>query len=116
MIEDIQILEAAQRAERLKAALPKITVSTDAIFNAIILGKRRVGRPRQAARGLPDAPPDWFTQSLECLKGRSLTVGQFLMHSGIIGATKAERNSVGRWLRASGRMPRKRGGEQLFDI
>jgi len=119
MIDDLQIIEAAQRAERIKAALPELAVSTDAIFGALVLGKRKPGRPRLDA--LPTTskePPAWFTAALTSLKGQTLTCTEFLMQSGRFPCSKAETNAVGRWLRASGRSPKKRGKKrtQAFDI
>ncbi|MGN6329531.1 MAG: hypothetical protein ACTHL5_11380 [Rhodanobacter sp.] len=117
MIDDIQIIEAAQRAERIKAAMPSLCVSNDAIFIAIVLGKRRPGRPSAKLKALiPREPPEWFAEALTSLKGKALTIGEFMMWSKRIPATRPEKVAVGRWLRASGRHPIKRGGKQVFNI
>jgi len=117
MIDDMQIIEAAQRAERIKAVMPQLAVSTDAIFSAIILGKRRPGRPGTRPKIVTPAEPlPWFTEALESLKGRAVEVGQFMLMAGRFPATIQEKRAVGRWLRTSGRAPRKSGGRQVFDI
>ncbi len=117
MIDDIQIIEAAQRAERIKAAMPSLCVSNDAIFVAIVLGKRRPGRPSARLKALiPSEPPEWFTEALTSLRGHALTIGEFMMLSHRTPVTRPEARAVGRWLRASGRHPIKRGGKQVFNI
>lgn len=117
MIDDVQIIEAAQRAQRIKAAVPALGISADAIFSAIILGKRKPGRPGTRPKiVVPTEPPDWFAEALTSLKGQALTIGKFMMLAGRIPATREEARAVGRWLRASGRQPRKCAGFQLFDI
>lgn len=117
MIDDVQIIEAAQRAERIKAVMPQLAVSTDAIFSAIILGKRKPGRPGKAPMiVMPTDSPEWFAEALDAMKGRALTIGRFMVLAGRAPYTRREAAAVGRWLRASGRLPRKSGGDQLFDI
>lgn len=117
MIDDMQIIEAAQRAERIKAVVPQLGVSTDAIFGAIILGKRKPGRPGERPKiVVPVEPQEWFADALVALKGKSLEIGQFMLQAGRIPVTRQEARAAGRWLRASGREPRKCGGRQLFDI
>lgn len=117
MIDDVQIIEAAQRARRIKDAVPGIGVSLDAVFAAIVLGKRRPGRQGQRPRILiPADPPAWFGEALAEMKGRSMTIGEFMLTAGRLPYTRAEALAVGRWFRASGRPPRKCGGRQLFDI
>jgi hypothetical protein len=117
MIDDMQIIEAAQRAERIKAVMPQLAVSTDAIFSAIVLGKRKPGRPGARPKiVVPADPPEWFAEALVTMKGRALTIGKFMLLAGRIPHTRQEACAVGRWLRASGRKPRKRSGDQVFDI
>lgn len=117
MIDDMQIMEAVQRAERIKAVMPHLTVSTDALFNAIVLGKRRLGRPTLLPKYIaPVEPAEWFDDALRLLKGRRLTIGKFMVLSGRLPVTRLEARTVGRWLRASGRQPKKCGGDQVFDI
>jgi hypothetical protein len=117
VIDDMQLIEAAQRAERIKAVMPHLAVSTDALFAAIILGKRRPGRPGMNRKiVVPTDPPEWFTTALAGLKGQTMTIGKFVMLAGKFPCTTQEKVAVGRWLRASGRKPRKCSGKQLFDI
>ena len=117
MIDDMQLLEAAQRAERIKAVMPHLAVSTDALFVGIVLGKRRPGRPSARPKLIaPTEPPAWFDEAMGQLKGRTLTIGQLMMQAGRFPATRLEARAVGRWLRMSGRHPRKKCGEQVFDI
>jgi len=117
LIDDMQIIEAAQRAERIKAVMPHLAVSIDALFTVIILGKRKPGRPGMSRKVvMPTDPPEWFTKALSDLKGRSLSIGKFMQLAARFPVTSEEARAVGRWLRASGRQPRKCSGEQLFDI
>ena len=117
MIDDMQIMEALQRAERIKAVMPHLTVSTETLFTVIALGKRKPGRPRMLPKFTPpDEPPDWFDEALVLLKGRKLTIGKLMLMSGRFPITRLEARAVGRWLRATGGQPKKRGGEQVFDI
>ena len=117
MMDDFQMIEAAQRAERIKAAAPYLAVSTDAIFTAIVLGKRKPGRPAFRPRvAMPEDAPAWFEDALKEQKGKALTIGKFMLFAGRFPYCKKEAYAIGRWLRASGRMPRKCGGQQLFDI
>lgn len=117
MIDDIQIIEAAQHAERIKAAMPNLCVTKDAIFVAIVLGKRKAGRPSAKLKALiPSEPPEWFTDALATLKGNTLTIGELMLRSGRFPYARPEAVAVGRWLRQSGRMPIKRGGKQVFAI
>jgi len=117
MIDDIQIIEAARHAERITAIVPNLPVTKDAVFLAIILGKRKPGRPPVRLKApIPSDPPEWFTDALVALNGKMLTIGQFMLGAGRFPATKAEKNAVGHWLRASGRKPIKRGGKQVFAI
>jgi len=116
-IIDAQIIEAAQRADRIKSVMSEGGVSADAIFTAIILRKRGPGRPTtRKIEAKPESPAAWFDEALLSLKGQSLTIGQLMLYSNVIGASKADRNAVGRWLRATGRSPRKSRGRKLFDI
>lgn len=110
MIDDVQIIEAAQRAERIKAAVP-LAVSTDAIFSAIIHSK-----PGRSGAKPNVEPPGWFAEALLAMKGQSLDIGQFMRLAGRVPVTRKEARAVGRCLRASGRKPRKCSGRQLFDI
>lgn len=117
MIDDMQIIEAAQRAERIKAVMPNICVTTDALFVAIVLGKRKPGRPHVRLKALvPGEPPEWFSNGLLSLKGKTLTIGEFMVLAGHFPVTRPEAVAVGRWLRESGRHPFKRNGKQLFAI
>ena len=113
----MQVIEAAQRAERIKAVMPQLAVSADALFIAIVLGRRKAGRPKTARNvAMPSEPPEWFTQALADLKGRAMTIGKFVILAGQYPSSMQQKVAIGRWLRASGRMPRKRGGNQVFDI
>lgn len=112
-MQDHQITEAMARADRIKATAPASAVTADAIFVAICTGTRTARARRPPSES--DAP-EWFAHALKALQGKRLTVGRFMVLAGKTPATKAEKNAVGRWLRASGREPKRQGGEQLFMI
>ncbi|UNK57167.1 hypothetical protein MNQ95_13675 [Pseudoxanthomonas daejeonensis] len=117
MIDDIQIIEAAQRAQRIKAVMPSIGVSTDALFVAIALAKRKPGRPALRPKiVVPVEPQPWFEEAVAALRGKSLTIGQLMLTAGRFPCTRQEATAVGKWLRQSGRQPRKTSGRQVFDL
>lgn len=117
MIDDIQLVEAAQRAERIKAAMPQLPVSTDAIFTVIALDRRKRKRSaRLVTPTTPDDPPAWFIEAVTDMKGQSVTVSNFALRAGQFPSSAKEIAAIGRWLRASGRKPRKSSGKQVFDI
>ena len=117
MIDDIQIIEAARHAERITAVVPNLPVTKDAVFLAIILGKRKPGRPPVRLKApFSSEPPEWFTEAASALKGRTLTIGEFMLLAGRLPYTRLEAVAIGRWLRGSGRKPIKRGGKQVFAI
>jgi len=111
-VEDT-IIRDMLRADQIKALLPQSAVSADAVFLAI----RAATRPKRGYKPATDsAPPTWFFDALESLKGRKLTIGKFALLAGRLPMDKRGRNDLGMWLRQSGRMPYKAGGEQLFRI
>jgi hypothetical protein len=117
MIDDMQIVEAAQRAERIKAVMPQLGVSSDAIFTVIALSRnkrRRAAKPIVAH--MPQEAPAWFNETLEACKGTPLTVSQFLFRAGQFPVTPQLMTATSRWLRSAGRHPRKSSGRKLFDI
>lgn len=89
----------------------------DAVFGAVVAHAYRVER---AGPGRPPVertePPVWFGEALTRLAGQSVTVSSFIMLAGQAPADQQTTRSVGRWLRDAGRIPRKVGGQQLFQI
>lgn len=113
---DDQIIRDMQCADQLKAKAPNSAVTADAIFLALRglpAGRRAKRANRTPSYGLP---PQKFHDALAYLKGRSLTIGEFTTLSGMGPAGKQQRNAIGAWLRTTGRMPRKSGARQVFDI
>lgn len=84
-------------------------------FDAVFMVFATVGSPRsRAAVGATEPPPKWLEEFVQSHVGQMVTIGQVLMMSGQMTASKAERNMVGKWLRAMGKVPKKIGGKQLF--
>ena len=115
MTTDADIIADMAKADEIKGAAPGSAVTADAVFLALQMRTR--AKPRKYHRSDSNAPPpEWFTEALATLKGRSLTIGDFVLLSGRLGAPRSERYAVGQWLRASGRQPYKCGGELRFRI
>lgn len=96
-------------AGQIKARHPNSAVTADAIFARLCASD---AKPEPAATDTPE----WFLDGLDRLRGKALTVGEFVLWAGKAPMDKAGRNRVGKWLRASGRAPRKTGGRVVFDI
>jgi hypothetical protein len=114
MTSDHDIIADMTKADCIKNAAPGSAVTADAIFLALRACKKPPRKYHKSDRNGP--PPDWFIAALESLKGRSLTIGGFLLQAGRIPAPREERYAVGAWLRAAGREPYKCGGELRFRI
>ncbi|WNL50908.1 hypothetical protein Murka_0072 [Xanthomonas phage Murka] len=91
-------------------------LSLDAVFAAVVAyaaqPARGPGRPPTPST----PPPDWFREALTRLHGQRVTASSFLMLSGHATATEDDRRSVGRWLRDAGKIPKKIGGQQMFQL
>ena len=124
-VQDIQIVHNMIRADQIKASAPTSAVSADAIFIALCAASKENQRVEQSSLSstLPlrvpissGEPPVVFLEALARLKGRALTVGEFMAHAGMLPADKRQRNAVGAWLRAAGCRRRKSGARAVFDI
>lgn len=100
----------------LQPAKDKLKVSLDAVF--IALAAAQDPAPKRIRKAADDAPPQWFTETLSKLKGTGerVTVGRFLLLAGQFPATRSDSLNVSRWLREEGFVPRKTGGNLLFDL
>ncbi len=97
--------------------MPQTSVTADAIFCAIVHDHPELSRPtqRQSLSKRPE-PPAWFKETLENHKGKAVEIGYFAVLAGRFPAPLQERVAIGRWLRDSGRMPRRWGGKKLYDL
>lgn len=105
-------LYATQGGEKQK-------ISLDAIFGALALDNALSrAEPPRVRRATEEEPPEWFTDTLARLKGSGerITVSRFLMLAGRFPAPRADALAVGRWLRQAGYIPRKTGGNMLFEL
>lgn len=115
MTQDAEIIADMVKADEIKNAAPSSAVSADAVFLALRM--RTSAKPRKYDKSdRHGPPPEWFEQALVELKGRPLPIHRFLLLTGRHAAPRSERYAVGAWLRASGRMPYKCGGELRFRI
>ena len=97
----------------------KTKISLDAIFAALAFDDAlQRAEPIKVRRASDEEPPQWFTDTLEQLKGsgEKITVARFLMLAGKFPATRPDSLNVGRWLREAGFIPRKTGGNMLFEF
>ena len=103
----------------------KDTVSLDAIFISLCSQANAQGdagsarQARTAARpGSQQPPAPWFTETLAALKGKgeSITVARFLMFANRFPVKRMDQVNAARWLRAAGYIPRKTGGNLVFDL
>jgi hypothetical protein len=113
------IFSLIELAESVHAKVAVHGYSKDAILSAITMlhtsAEPQPGsapRPRRATL----EPPPWFLDACERLKGRRLSVGQFIMLAGQPPAGKRQANQVGQWLRDAGRHPRKSNGAYAYDL
>ena len=115
MNTDEDLIEDILRAESIKQAAPGSAVTEDAIFLALRLRPRSAER-QTVRRASSSPPPAWFALALQDLRGRSLTIREFLTLSRRQDATINEARDVGRWLRESGRTSYKSHGWRKFRI
>ncbi|HEL3178893.1 TPA: hypothetical protein UME25_004717 [Stenotrophomonas maltophilia] len=101
----------------------KDVVSLDAIFISLCsLARAGDGSSTQArtvARpGRQQPPAPWFTETLAALKGKgeSITVARFLMFANRFPVKRMDQVNAARWLRDAGYIPRKTGGNLVFDL
>lgn len=104
----------------LYAAQPerdKHKVSLDALFIALSAAESRT-KKRDIQRAPKEAAPEWFNETLAKLKGTGerVTVSRFLLLAGQFPASKADSFNTGRWLREAGFMPKKIGGNLIFEL
>ncbi|MCU1069352.1 hypothetical protein [Stenotrophomonas maltophilia] len=123
-----QFTSTRQKAIELFKSQPKggkDIVSLDAIFISLCsLANARAEtgttRPdRTAARpGSQQPPAPWFTETLAALKGKgeSITVARFLMFANRFPVKRMDQVNAARWLRDAGYIPRKTGGNLVFDL
>lgn len=109
-------------------AKAKDKISLDAIFVSLSLTAAMRGHGEQPAAGKTAvktapgrhaAPPEWFTETLEKLKAsgeKHINVGRFLLVAQRLPAERMDRINVVRWLREAGIVPRKSGGNLIFDL
>lgn len=102
-------------------ARDKLKVSLDAVFIALATVEatpRKKSAREQVQRVQEMGPPEWFEDTLKRLKGsgEKLTVSRFLLLAGQFPATRSDALNVGRWLREAGYVPRKTGGNLLFEL
>lgn len=93
----------------------KHRVSLDTVFLA--LAGRAQSSPAPS-RKAGNEPPEWFTDTLERLKGsgEKVTVGRFLLLAGQFPASRTDTLNTGQWLRDAGIQPKKIGGNLLFEL
>ena len=103
----------------------KDIVSLDAIFISLCtLATARAGagsaqQTRTVARpGSQQPPAPWFVETLAALKGKgeSITVARFLMFANRFPVKRMDQVNAARWLRDAGYIPRKTGGNLVFDL
>ncbi|TFZ46468.1 hypothetical protein E5C33_04540 [Stenotrophomonas maltophilia] len=123
-----QFTSTRQQAIELFKSQPKggkDIVSLDAIFIALCslataqTGTGNAQQPRTTARpGSQQPPAPWFTETLAALKGKgeSITVARFLMFANRFPVKRMDQVNAARWLRDAGYIPRKTGGNLVFDL
>ncbi|KPG87365.1 MULTISPECIES: hypothetical protein [Stenotrophomonas] len=123
-----QFTSTRQKAIELFKSQPKggkDIVSLDAIFISLCSlanARTETGTTRQertAARpGSQQPPAPWFTETLAALKGKgeSITVARFLMFANRFPVKRMDQVNAARWLRDAGYIPRKTGGNLVFDL
>ncbi|HGM6067430.1 TPA: hypothetical protein ACKP39_004341 [Stenotrophomonas maltophilia] len=103
----------------------KDIVSLDAIFISLCsqacaqAGDGSTTQARTVARpGRQQPPAPWFTETLAALKGKgeSITVARFLMFANRFPVKRMDQVNAARWLRDAGYIPRKTGGNLVFDL
>ncbi|HDS1123763.1 TPA: hypothetical protein QDZ60_001036 [Stenotrophomonas maltophilia] len=101
----------------------KDVVSLDAIFISLCslarAGDGSSTPARTVARpGRQQPPAPWFTETLAALKGKgeSITVARFLMFANRFPVKRMDQVNAARWLRDAGYIPRKTGGNLVFDL
>lgn len=89
-------------------------ISLDAIFLAL----NSSAQPVKVRRISDDDAPDWFHDTIKKLKGsgEKFTVGRFLILAGKFPTSRELSLNTGRWLRSAGFIPRKTGGQHIFEI
>nr|KAJ9628984.1 hypothetical protein H2204_009142 [Knufia peltigerae] len=128
VMEVEQFTSTRQKAIALFKSQPKggkDIVSLDAIF--ISLCSLASAQPeataakqaRTTARpGNQQPPAPWFIETLAALKGKgeSITVARFLMFANRFPVKRMDQVNAARWLRDAGYIPRKTGGNLVFDL
>lgn len=103
----------------------KDNVSLDAIFISLCTlatAQTDAGSTRQARTGArpgnQQPPAPWFVETLAALKGKgeSITVARFLMFANRFPVKRMDQVNAARWLRDAGYIPRKTGGNLVFDL
>jgi len=109
----------------------KEKVSLDTIFISLSLASALQGSvekvekkshptSRPETRTGRDAPAeDWFIDTLAKLKKageKGLTIERFLLVAKRFPLTRMDRINAARWLREAGHIPRKTGGNLIFDL
>ena len=97
-------------------ARDKHKVSLDAVFTALAMAGQ--GEAAKVRKLTEEEPPEWFTETLERLRGTGerVTVARVLLLAGKFPATRSDSLSVGRWLREAGITPTKTGGNLIFQL
>lgn len=123
-----QFTSTRQKAIALFKSQPKggkDIVSLDAIFISLcslVSAQPEATAARQArttARpGNQQPPAPWFIETLAALKGKgeSITVARFLMFANRFPVKRMDQVNAARWLRDAGYIPRKTGGNLVFDL
>ncbi|SMR70460.1 MULTISPECIES: hypothetical protein [Stenotrophomonas] len=123
-----QFTSTRQKAIALFKSQPKggkDIVSLDAIFISLcsLAGAQSEAagakQARTAARpGNQQPPAPWFIETLAALKGKgeSITVARFLMFANRFPVKRMDQVNAARWLRDAGYIPRKTGGNLVFDL
>lgn len=111
-----------ETAAKLHDAQPKGkgAISMDAIFIALasaqnVTASTAAATPRP---GREQPPADWFTETLQKVagKGEAMTVSRFLMYAGRFPVKRMDQINAVRWLKEAGHVPRKTGGQLVFDL
>ncbi|HHA2674735.1 TPA: hypothetical protein ACOECQ_000802 [Stenotrophomonas maltophilia] len=95
-------------------------ISLDAIFLALAAKDGdKAAAEAPTTRTTKEMPPaEWFTETLDKLKGKgeAMTISRFLMYAGRFPVKYADQRHAATWLREAGYIPRRIGGQLLFDI
>jgi len=103
----------------------KDRISLDAIFMSIAMhgavddAERRAPIRPETRTGREAPPEEWFETTLAKLKKsaeKNVTIERFLLVAGRFPITRMDRINVARWLREAGHIPRKTGGNLIFDL